>query len=203
MPRVVGLTALALSVTMFVAGCSGADLIERTEQANRLQAASAFGALTADIEATKATDYPGSTDLGAVKRWDSTSTEQLASTSRRFASWSSLAQTLTFVPSPPPGPSEAGITAFNQSYAEWSATRAAYVRAVRRCLNGDKKTVVRRCLGNVQSASAAGRIKTDAALSREIAAMRLSLSTTERSPAGTSTTETTIPTATPGSPTAQ
>lgn len=202
MPKILGLTALMVSATVVVTGCSGADLIERTEQANRLQSASAFGSLTADIESTQATDYPGSADLAAVKRWETTTTEQLGATSQRFATWSSLTETLTFVPSPPPGPSEAGITAFNQTYAQWSTTRRAYVRAVRRCLRGDKKKVIGKCLDNVQTSSAAGRLKADAAMSSEIARMRLSLSTTDRSSAQPSPAETTNSATPSGSPSA-
>ncbi|MGV1079296.1 MAG: hypothetical protein ACOYD1_05535 [Candidatus Nanopelagicales bacterium] len=198
-PKILGLTTMALLATVIVTGCSGADLIERTEQANRLQAASAFGALTADIESTEATDYPGSADLAAVKRWETTSAGQLAATSQRFVTWASLTETLTFVPSPPPGPSEAGITSFNQTYAQWSTTRRAYVRAVRRCLRGDKNKVVRKCLDNVQTSSAADRLKADAAMSSEIAQMRLSLSTTERSPTETSPSQPASPSTATGS----
>lgn len=188
--KIIGLTALTLSAAITITGCSGADLIERSEQANRLQAAAAFGALAADVEATEATDYPGSADLAAVRRWEVTSSEQLAATSQRFVIWASQAATLTFVPSPPPGPDEAGITSFNQTYAKWSTTRRAYVRAVRRCLRGDKNKVVRKCLDNVQTSSAAGRLQADAAMSAQIAQLRLSLGTTERSPAQTSPAQT-------------
>ncbi len=173
--RALAAVVVGLSTVLGMSSCADLDLISKDEQANRLQAAAAFGALHEDVRMMTASEYPGPDNLGDVQRWLTKSAEGLVVTDQRFGVWTTVTKELTFVPEDSPGPSEAMISDFDSAYVTWSATTSAFNRAVRKCLKNKKNKVAKRCLEEAQVASVASRAGADAELDATATTIRRSL----------------------------
>jgi len=162
-------------IVLILSACSGLDLISQDEQANRLQAAAAFGALDEDIRIVTANDYPGSDDLTIVANWHADSSATLLVTDERFGVWTNVTKQLTFIPANSPGPTEEMISDFDTAFVAWSTTVSSLHRSVRKCLKNKKPKVAKRCLETAQVSSVPDRSATSAALDAQVMTIRLSL----------------------------
>jgi len=169
-------------VALGVCSCSGLDLIAKDEQANRLQAAAAFGALHEDIRLVTANDYPGSDDLDAVAAWRTASADALKLTDERFGVWSNVTKQLTFVPEDSPGPTREMIADFDSAFVAWSTTSSAFNRSVRKCLRNKKPRVAKACLDTAQVSSLPDRTAADAALDAQAMTIERSLTKASTAP---------------------
>lgn len=161
------------------------DLIAKDEQANRLQAAAAFGALNEDIRIVTATDYPGSDDLTSVAGWLTDSSAALQVTDERFGVWTNVTKQLTFVPGDSPGPTKEMIGDFDTAFVAWTTMASAFHRSVRKCLKNKKPKVAKKCLETAQVSNIAARTAAGADLDAQATTIQLSL--TNASPAASDT----------------
>jgi uncharacterized membrane protein len=166
---------IGLVVVLIMGSCAGLDLISKDEQANRLQAAAAFGALSEDIRIVAGKDYPGSDNLTNVASWLTDSSDALTVTDERFGVWTNVTAQLTFVPDDSPGPTREMIGAFDIAFVAWTTTASAFQRSVRKCLKNKKPKVAKKCLETAQVSSVPDRTATDAALATQVTMIQRSL----------------------------
>ena len=78
------------------------------------------------------------------------------------------------MPANGPGPDQEQIVQFDNAYLAWSATRAAFASAIRKCAANRREKVARRCMRRTVVESSAGRLAADSGLRQATAVIHLS-----------------------------
>lgn len=181
--RALSIGSVVLGSFLTLTACADLDLISKDEQANRLQAAAAFGALREDVRVVQEEDFPGSNDLAAARNWRQTSQVALELANSQFLKWNVATSKLSFVPEDSPGPTKQMVEDFGAAFNNWSTVQGSFQRAVRKCLRVKKDKQASACLETAQVGSVPERLAADAELGSQLLTIEQSWTSPPAAPA--------------------